>query len=89
MSCDIITAAIIRAAEEVADVISMSFAGGADGWSDSVIAVAASRATERGVVVTVSAGKNDVQVRIGKAAGYTLTSRETAVITASEASLNV
>ncbi|EJD38963.1 subtilisin-like protein [Auricularia subglabra TFB-10046 SS5] len=54
---DIIAAAIIRAAEEGADVISMSF-GGADGWSDSAIAVVASRATERGVVVTVSAGND-------------------------------
>ncbi|EJD38967.1 subtilisin-like protein [Auricularia subglabra TFB-10046 SS5] len=54
---DIITAAIIRATEEGADVISMSF-GGADGWSDSAIAVVASRATERGVVVTASAGND-------------------------------
>ena len=47
----------MRAVKDGADVINMSL-GEADGWSSSVVSVAASRIAESGKVVVLSAGNN-------------------------------
>lgn len=54
---DVIIAAMLRAAEEGADIISMSF-GYYEGWTESFIAEVASRIADQGVVVTASAGND-------------------------------
>ncbi|EJD40096.1 subtilisin-like protein [Auricularia subglabra TFB-10046 SS5] len=54
---DVIIAALLRAAQDGANVITMSF-GSADGWADSAISVVASRVADQGIVVTASAGND-------------------------------
>ncbi|KAH7099128.1 subtilisin-like protein [Auriculariales sp. MPI-PUGE-AT-0066] len=52
---DVIIPAILRAVDDGADVISMSF-GGPNSWTNSPLAVLASSVVEQGVVVTISNG---------------------------------
>ncbi|KZV95913.1 subtilisin-like protein [Exidia glandulosa HHB12029] len=54
---DVIIDAIMRAHDAGADVITMSF-GSLDGWSNSVLAVLASRVAAEGVIITASAGND-------------------------------
>ncbi|KAH7107236.1 subtilisin-like protein [Auriculariales sp. MPI-PUGE-AT-0066] len=54
---DAITTAILRAVDDGADVLSMSF-GSADSWTNGVLQELASSVADQGVVVTVSAGND-------------------------------
>ncbi|KHN97584.1 subtilisin-like protease [Metarhizium album ARSEF 1941] len=55
VSSDVIIAAINRAYQDKADIVTLSI-GGASGWKQNAWAVAASRIVDKGVIVTMSAG---------------------------------
>jgi subtilisin family serine protease len=55
--CPKIIPAMIRAAEDGADVISMSI-GGPAGWTEDVLSVLAQRLVESGIVVSISQGNS-------------------------------